>query len=407
MVKYQAALSRKMVLRMPLIAPPEHDSINVIAGEARLWRQHIHSQPELMYDLPATSAFVAARLREFGCDRIVEGIGGSGVVGVIAGSLGNGITTGLRAEMDALPIVEETGVPYASTIPGRMHACGHDGHTATLLATAKFLCASRAFFGTAVLVFQPAEEGGAGARAMIEDGVVESFGIQRIFALHNLPGLPVGSFSTRGGPVLSASDRFVISVRGRGGHAAMPHKANDPVACAANLVNAINAMVSRYCDPLEPVVLSVNSIHGGDAFNVIPESVEMRGSLRTITMETRLDCIARLDRICAGMAAALDLDIELTHIPVYLPTVNEPATAAEVLGIMEEEFGADRVHISEIMMGAEDFSFFLQKLPGCFLWYGNGETPSLHNPRYDFSDDAIPHGVRAFVSLLRSEIARV
>jgi amidohydrolase len=387
---------------MSLISAAEHDLIRAIAGEAAVWRQTIHSQPEVLYDLPKTSAFVAARLAEFGCDEVVEGLGGCGVVGVIRGQEPGPRVTALRAEMDALPIVEETGLPYASTHPGKMHACGHDGHTATLLATAKFLCATRAFAGTAIVLFQPAEEGGAGAKAMIDDGVIERFGIERIFALHNLPGLPVGSFATRPGTVMSASDRFVINIKGKGGHAAMPHKANDPIACAANLVNAINAMVSRYCDPLEPVVLSVNSIHGGEAFNVIPEHVEMRGSLRTITQATRNDCKLRLDRLCSGMGEALDLDIELTHIPIYAPTVNEPATATEVLRTLADEIGADRVQVSDVMMGAEDFSFFLETLPGCFVWYGNGDTPSLHNPRFDFSDAAIEHGARALVTLLRS-----
>jgi amidohydrolase len=388
---------------MPLVSTDEHALIRAFASEAVHWRQTIHSQPELLYDLPQTSAFVAAKLREFGCDDVVEGLGGCGVVGVIRGREEGPRITALRAEMDALPIVEETGLPYASLTPGKMHACGHDGHTATLLAAAKFLCATRAFAGTAIVVFQPAEEGGAGARAMIEDGVVEKFGIQRIFALHNLPGLPVGSFATRGGPVMSASDRFVIKIKGRGGHAAMPHKANDPIACAANIVNAINSMVSRYCDPLEPVVLSVNSIHGGEAFNVIPEHVEMRGSLRTIVAATRQDCKLRLDRLCSGMAEALDLDIELTHIPIYAPTVNDPEIATQVLGVLADEFGAERVQVSDVMMGAEDFSFFLEKLPGCFVWYGNGDTPSLHNPRYDFSDTAIEHGAQALVVMLRSD----
>lgn len=387
---------------MNLLSEPDRRRLSEIAEEASSWRQQIHSYPELLYDLPKTSAFVATLLRSFGCDEVICGIGGCGIVALVKGQMAGQNAIALRAEMDGLPIHEATGASYASTIPGHMHACGHDGHTATLLAAAKFLCEDRGFQGTAMFVFQPAEEGGAGAKAMLDDGILERFGPSRIFALHNRPGLAVGEFETKSGCIMSASDRFVVTVKGIGGHAALPHRANDPIVAATGVINALNAVVARFTDPLDPVVLSINAIHAGEAFNVIPDTVELKGSLRTISKRSRQECLDHLDRICSGVAATYNLRIDIDHIPLYAPTLNDPAIAGLVLDTLSQEFGPDHIRECDVMMGAEDFSYFLEALPGAYIWYGNGNSASLHNPSFDFNDRAIAHGAAAFVSLVRN-----
>lgn len=388
---------------MGRISQLEYEHVREISAEAVNWRRTIHSEPELLYDLPKTSALVAGLLRSFGCDDVVEGIAGSGVVAIVKGKHYSTRTTALRADMDALPITEATGAEYASRVPGRMHACGHDGHTATLLATAKFLSASRDFAGTAVFIFQPAEEGGAGAKAMLEAGVVERFQLDRIFALHTLPGLPVGQLATKPGVIMSASDRFVIAVKGRGGHAAMPHLANDPIVAAGSLMQAINAIVPRYLNPLDPVVLSVNSVHAGEAFNVIPDRVDLKGSLRTISTDCRARTLSHLDRICDGIGKTYGLEVVLEHIPLYPPTVNDEQATLSAYEVLKSELGEENVGFTDITMGAEDFSYFLEKLPGSYIWLGNGPSASLHSPSFDFNDTATGHGVAAFVSIVRDD----
>ncbi|HRP79632.1 MAG TPA: amidohydrolase, partial [Aquamicrobium sp.] len=292
------------------------------------WRRHLHAAPELLYEVHGTAAFVAARLAEFGCDEVVTGIGRTGVVGLIRGGLGDGATIGLRADMDALPLTEITGKPWASRTPGRMHACGHDGHTAMLLGAAKYLAETRAFAGTVAVIFQPAEEGGAGARAMIEDGLMERFGIARVFGMHNMPGLPVGYFAINPGPIMAATAEFAITVEGKGGHAAMPHTTLDPVAAASQLVLALQTVVSRTVDPLDSAVVSVTKFHAGDAYNVIPQKAQLAGTVRTLRDEVAEAVFARIRAICDGIAAAAGVQIGLRIDVNYPVTRNDPAEAA-------------------------------------------------------------------------------
>src|SRR5215469_13181944 len=272
--------------------------------DIQAWRRDIHAHPELLYDVHRTAAFVADRLKEFGCDEVVTGMGKTGVVGVIKGKKpagqGDVKVIGLRADMDALPIEEATGLPYASKTPGLMHACGHDGHTAMLLGAARYLAETRNFAGNAVVIFQPAEEGGAGAKAMIEDGLMDRFGIDQVYGMHNGPGIPIGAFAVRPGPIMAATDSIDIRIEGHGGHAARPHKCIDSVLVGAQLINALQAIVSRSVDPLDSVVVSKCEFHAGNARNVIPQTAELRGTVRTLTSEVRELVEKRVREVCAG-----------------------------------------------------------------------------------------------------------
>ncbi|MGD1887283.1 MAG: amidohydrolase, partial [Cohaesibacteraceae bacterium] len=266
---------------------PVNNRIAARADAIKGWRHHLHQNPEIMYEVQETAAFVADKLRAFGCDEVVEGLGQTGVGGIIKGSKGDGPTVGLRSDMDALPIEEETGVPHASTNPGMMHACGHDGHTAMLLGAAEHLCETRGFAGTVAVIFQPAEEGGAGAKAMMDDGLFERFGIEEVYGIHNYPGIPAGEFAMRAGPTMAATDIFEIVVTGVGGHAARPHTGIDPVVTSAQIITMLQTIASRNADPLESIVVSVTTIHAGDADNVIPERVKMTGTVRTLIPQMR------------------------------------------------------------------------------------------------------------------------
>ncbi|MBN8245751.1 amidohydrolase [Nitratireductor aquimarinus] len=373
------------------------DDLEAIAQEAVTWRRHIHSNPELLFDLPQTSAFVAGKLGEFGCDEIVTGIATSGVVAVIRGRKGEGRTIALRCDMDALPMSEETNLPYASKTEGRMHACGHDGHTAILLATAKHLAATRDFAGTAVLIFQPAEEGGAGARVMIEEGLLERFGIEEVYGMHNEPGLAVGSFATRPGAIMAAGDRFMITLRGRGGHAAYPHETPDPIVASGHLVSALQSIASRYTNPFDPVVVSVTHVVAGsaNALNVIPAMVQLGGTIRTIDPQTRKAVEARFRDIVSSSAKLFELEAEIDWRPGYPVTFNDQALTKEAIAAATGVAGADKVDGDyPCVMGSEDFSYMLEKRPGAFVWLGNGDSAGLHQPAYDFNDDAIIFGAR-------------
>jgi amidohydrolase len=384
----------------PMTSP---DALEAIAREAAAWRRQIHQQPELLFDLPKTAALVAEKLTSFGCDDVVTGIATSGVVGVIRGRRGPGRTIALRADMDALPMAERTNLPHASRVPNRMHACGHDGHTAMMLAAAKHLAATRDFAGSVVVVFQPAEEGGGGGRVMIEEGLLERFGIDEIFGMHNLPGCPVGSFATRPGPMMAAGDRFMITLNGRGGHAASPHETRDPVLACAHLVTVAQSIASRHTDPFDPVVVSLTHIAAGspEALNVIPASVTIGGTIRTITPATRTDVERRFRDIVASTARLFEIEAELDWRPGYPVTINDPAMTRAAIAAAAAVAGDANVDGNcAAMMGSEDFSYMLEKRPGAVVWLGNGPSAGLHHPAYDFNDDAIIHGLRYWTTLV-------
>jgi amidohydrolase len=370
--------------------------------EIAQWRRELHSHPELLFETHWTSAFVAEKLKNFGCDEVVTGLGRTGVVGIIRGRQAGTGCIGLRADMDALPITEVTGVDYASTIPGRMHACGHDGHTAMLLGAARHLCETRNFAGSVAVIFQPAEEGGAGGLEMVQDGMMERFGIQSVFGLHNWPGLPVGQFATRSGPLMAAMDVFSITITGKGGHAAMPHLTVDPVLIGMQIGIALQAIASRNVDPMESVVLSITQFHAGEAHNVIPQTARMVGTIRSLKPEIRELAVSNLHRTAKGIAEALGgyADISDEGIIPYPATINHQRETAQAVAVARGVVGQNVVDENyPADLGSEDFSFMLNARPGNMILMGNGDTAYCHHPAYDFSDEAIPYGVSYWVSL--------
>lgn len=384
------------------------EASRIIADEAKTWRREIHQHPELLFDLPHTSAMVAEKLKAFGCDEVVTGIAKSGVVAVIAGNRGSGKTIALRCDMDALPMEEQTNLPYASKVANMMHACGHDGHTAMLLGAAKHFVANRDFAGKVVLVFQPAEEGGGGGRVMLEEGLLERFGIDEVYGMHNQPGLPVGAFAIRSGPMMAAGDRFVITINGRGGHAATPHLARDPVLIASHLVVALQSIASRFTDPFDPVVVSITYINGGNAraLNVIPASIQIGGTIRTMQPATRKAVEQRFREIVTGTARLHEADAEIDWRPGYPVTVNNAEKTAVAIAAATSIVGTERVDGNWPMtMGSEDFSYMLEKRPGAIIWLGNGDSADLHNPAYNFNDDAIAYGIDYWAALVSQQLA--
>jgi hippurate hydrolase len=360
------------------------------------WRRDLHRNPELGYAVHRTAEVVATHLRAFGCDEVVEGIGRTGVVGVIRGNgkkNGAGKVIGMRADMDALPVVEESGKPWISNTPGKMHACGHDGHTAMLLGAAKYLTETRRFTGTAVMIFQPAEEGGAGGRAMVEDGLMERFGIEEVYGMHNFPGIPVGHFAIRPGSLMAAADHFVIEIEGRGGHAAKPHATIDPVLVGAQIVQALQGIVARNIDPLKSGVVSVTTFQAGDAFNVISQRARLTGTARSLESAVRDLIERRMSEIVPSLAAAFGATATLKFDRNYPVTVNHPAQTEKAVAVAEMVAEKDGVDPDTApVMGGEDFSFMLEARPGAFIFIGNGDSPGLHHPAYDFNDEAIPFG---------------
>ncbi|MFC3074904.1 M20 aminoacylase family protein [Shinella pollutisoli] len=369
------------------------------------WRRELHRQPELLFAVEKTAAFVAEKLRAFGVEEVVTGIGRTGVVGLIRGRA-EGRTIGLRADMDALPIEEASGKPWASTVRGKMHACGHDGHTAMLLGAAKYLCETRNFAGQVAVIFQPAEEGGGGGNEMVKDGMMERFGIAEVYGMHNLPGMPVGAFGTRAGAIMAATDEFVIAVKGRGGHAALPHRTVDPIVIGAQVVTALQTIVSRVADPIASLVVSVTKFNAGFAHNVIPEEAQLAGTVRTLSPAMRDEAEARIRQICAGIAAANGAEIAVSYHRNYPVTVNHAEETGHVVAVAREIAGEAAVEPALApMMGGEDFSYMLLSRPGAFVFIGNGDTAGLHHPAYDFNDDAIPHGVTYWVKLAESRLS--
>ncbi|MFO1142746.1 MAG: M20 aminoacylase family protein [Amaricoccus sp.] len=384
---------------------PVINRIAALAPEIAEWRRDIHQHPEVEYDVHRTAGVVADKLRGFGCDEVVTGIGRTGVVGVIRGRAnGSGRVIGLRADMDALPMAETSGLPWASRTPGKMHACGHDGHTAMLLGAAQYLAETRNFDGTVVVIFQPAEEGGAGGRAMVEDGLMERFGIEEVYGMHNMPGAPVGTFAIRSGSLLASSDEFTIRLTGRGGHAAQPHQAIDTVLVGSAIVLALQSVVARNADPLTPAVISVTSFRTeSDAFNIIPEHVELRGTARSLDPATRDLIESGMRRVVEATAAAYGAHAEFAYSRNYPVTVNSEAETVFATGVAVEVAGEGRVNPAvPPIMGAEDFSFMLNARPGAFILMGNGNTANLHHPAYDFNDEAIPLGCSYWARLVET-----
>jgi amidohydrolase len=386
---------------MPII-----ERIADMQAEVAAWRRDIHAHPEILFDVHRTAASVADKLKAFGCDEVVTGIGKTGVVGVIRGrkeASGERKVIGLRADMDALPMDEQTNLPYRSTNPGKMHACGHDGHTAMLLGAAKYLAETRNFAGTAIVIFQPAEEGGGGGREMVKDGMMERFAIDEVYGMHNMPGLPVGEFAIRPGPLLAAADRIVIEIEGLGSHAARPHQGIDPVVVGAQIVSQAQTIVARSVDPIKSGLISICQFHAGSADNVIPQTATLRGTARSLLPEVRDTLENRLREIVEGTAKAYGAKATLTynrHYPVTRNHLKQTEFAAAIAG---DVVGGDRVDTdTPPLMGGEDFSFMLEARPGAFIFIGNGDTAGLHHPAYDFDDNAIPVGASYWARLVET-----
>jgi hippurate hydrolase len=386
---------------------PVVNRIADLQREIAEWRHDLHAHPELLYEVHRTAGSVAEKLKAFGCDEVVSGIGRTGVVGVIKGRKGSsGKVIGLRADMDALPIEEANDLPYKSTVPGKMHACGHDGHTAMLLGAARYLAETRNFDGTAVVIFQPAEEGGAGGKAMVEDGMMDRFKIGEVYGMHNYPGLPIGQFGIRPGPVMAATDGIIIDVEGVGGHAARPHLAVDTVLVAAQIVNALQSVVSRNVDPLKSGVVSICMFHGGNAENVIPQTVQLRGTARSLSDDVRDLIERRVRAVVENTAAAYGARARLDYVRNYPVLVNHERETDFAAGIAAQIAGPGAVDTAfPPMMGGEDFSFMLNERPGAFIWVGNGNSAGLHHPAYNFNDDVIPFGTSYWVKLVETALA--
>ncbi len=379
--------------------------INRIASfseDMKTWRRWMHAHPELNFDCHETAAFVVERLREFGVDEIHEGIAESGVVAIIEGK-GEGPTIGLRADMDALPIEEATGAEHASTRPGKMHACGHDGHTTMLLGAARYLAETRNFAGRVALIFQPAEEGGGGAGVMVEDGVMERFDISQVYALHNVPNIDAGSIYTTPGPIMAAVDTFEIFIKGQGGHGAYPQETKDPVAAAVGIAQALQTIVSRNHDGRQDLVVSLTQIHTGTTDNVIPDEAYLCGTVRTFEKDVQALVMRRMEAIVAGHAASFDVEARLNYEKGYPATVNHAAETAFAAEVARDVVGAENVlDNTGREMGAEDFAYMLEARPGAYLFLGQGEGAGLHHPAYDFNDEIAPVGASFFARLVET-----
>lgn len=379
-------------------------------------RRDIHAHPELCYEEVRTSDLVARKLQEWGIE-VVRGLGGTGLVGILrSGNSPRAI--GLRADMDALPMQEDNTFAHASQHPGKMHACGHDGHTATLLGAAQYLAKHRIFNGTVYFIFQPAEEGGAGARAMIEDGLFTRFPMDAVFGFHNWPGLPAGDVAASSGPVMASSNEFHITLRGKGGHAALPHTANDPVPVACQLVQAFQTIVSRSISPIDSAVISVTMLEAGDATNVIPESCTLQGTVRTFTLEVLDHVEQRMRVLSENLARGFGMECEFDFKRNYPPTINSRDEAHFIHEVASSVLGAHHVHKQVPTMAAEDFSFMLQHKPGCYFFIGNGDGShrmadhgggpcTLHNGSYDFNDALLPAGATLWVKVVERWLAPV
>ncbi|MDC1382225.1 M20 family metallopeptidase [Candidatus Puniceispirillum sp.] len=378
--------------------------------ELTSWRQHLHQNPEIAYEEEDTSNFVAGKLESFGV-KVHRNFGGTGLVGVIEGNQGDlqsGKAIGLRADMDALPMPEETNLPYASKRDNRMHACGHDGHTTMLLGAARYLAQTRNFNGTVYCIFQPAEEGGnAGARSMINDGLFEKFHMDSVWGMHNWPGLEVGRAVAHCGPAMAGADIFILTVNGKGGHAAMPHLTRDPIAATGMCVVALQTLISRQLDPFDHAVISLTKLEAGSAYNVIPASATIGGTVRTMKAQTRERLIREIETVAQNAAATLGCDVSMELRPGYPPTLNHEEDALYARAVITDMLGPDALETEmNPVMGAEDFSFMLQQKPGAYIWLGAGmDSENLHSPHFDFNDDLLPIGSSFWVQLAESKLA--
>ncbi|MDV2987446.1 UNVERIFIED_CONTAM: M20 aminoacylase family protein [Methylobacteriaceae bacterium AG10] len=380
------------------------DRIRTYADELTALRRDLHAHPEIGFEEVRTSGIVAEQLEKFGIE-VHRGLGKTGVVGVLRGRPGSR-RIGLRADMDALPITEETNLPYRSTVPGKMHACGHDGHTTMLVGAARYLAETRDFDGTAVFVFQPAEEGLGGARAMIADGLFEKFPVDEIYAIHNAPHGPHGVLQVRPGPIMAAADFFDIRITGRGAHAAMPHQGIDPIVVATGLAQAMQSIVSRNSNPLKSAVVSITQIHAGAAYNVIPEGAHLAGTVRTFDAELRKLIAKRIRELAAGFAAAYGATIDVDLRDVFSVLDNHPEQAAAAAEIASELFGADKVEPNTVpRMGSEDFADMVAAVPGAYAWLGATPGPGLHNASFDFDDSLIPLGAAYLARMVERRAA--
>ena len=375
------------------------------------WRREMHSHPETAFEEQWTSAFIAERLGEIGVDQIERGIAKTGIVATIKGRGESERAIGLRADFDALDITETTGKPWASVYPGKMHACGHDGHTTMLLGAAKYLAETRNFDGTVVLIFQPAEENEGGGRVMVEEGLFERFPVDAVYGMHNRPGLPVGKMCMRSGPAMAGFDIFEITIHGYGGHAARPHTTVDPVIVQAQIVQALQTIASRSTDPLESVVVSITQVHGGDTWNVIPEKVVLRGTVRAFSADVQDRTEAVMTRLCRNVAAAFDAQVDVHYERRYPPLSNDAEHIELCAEVAREMVGAENVDTDPApVMGSEDFAFMLNERPGAYVNLGNdvGEDGGImvHNPGYDFNDTALPWGASFWARLVESRLAR-
>lgn len=377
--------------------------------EMSVWRRHIHAHPETAYEEHQTAAFVAGKLESFGID-IHQGLARTGVVGTLKGAHGDGPSIGLRADMDALDILETADREYASTIPGKMHACGHDGHTTMLLGAAKYLAETRNFAGTVQFIFQPAEEFAGGGREMVEDGLFDLFPVDTVWGMHNFPGQELGTFGVCPGPAMAAADTFDIRLKGLGTHAAFPHMGTDVMVAAGQLITALQTVASRAMDPMEQVVLSVTQMHAGDTYNIIPEEITLKGTVRSFKQEVQDVAEASMRKIADGIGAAFGIEVEITYRRGYPATINDVAESDYAATIAADVVGAENVMTGlPPKMGAEDFSFMLNERPGCYIWIGNGPGEGgcyLHNPGYDFNDAALPIGASYWARLVETRLTK-
>lgn len=384
--------------------------LNSIAGfenDMAKWRRHLHQNPELGRDCYKTAEYIQERLKEFGITEIHTGYASTGIVAIIEGQA-SGRTIGLRADMDALPITENTGMPYSSKNEGVMHACGHDGHTTMLLGAARYLSETRNFSGRVALIFQPDEEATGGAEVMVEEGILEQFKIEEVYALHNIPGHDVGVMYTRPGPIMAGADSFNVEIRGKGGHAAYPHEVKDPIVAALSIAQAFQTIVSRNNIPSDDLVISITQVHSGTTDNVIPETAFLNGTVRTFDLSVQEMVINRMEKIISGFSISFEVDAKFNYEKGYPPTINHEEKTNFAIEVAKEVCGSDKVLTSVGKeMGAEDFSYMLQKRPGAYLFMGIGEGAGLHNPNYDFNDAAAPVGASFFARLIEKALPLV
>ena len=384
--------------------------LNSIAGfenDMAKWRRHLHQNPELGRDCYKTAEYIQERLKEFGITEIHTGYASTGIVAIIEGQT-SGRTIGLRADMDALPITENTGMPYSSKNEGVMHACGHDGHTTMLLGAARYLSETRNFSGRVALIFQPDEEATGGAEVMVKEGILEQFKIEEVYALHNIPGHDVGVMYTRPGPIMAGADSFNVEIRGKGGHAAYPHEVKDPIVAALSIAQAFQTIVSRNNIPSDDLVISITQVHSGTTDNVIPETAFLNGTVRTFDLSVQEMVINRMEKIISGFSISFEVDAKFNYEKGYPPTINHEEKTNFAIEVAKEVCGSDKVLTSVGKeMGAEDFSYMLRKRPGAYLFMGIGEGAGLHNPNYDFNDAAAPVGASFFARLIEKALPLV